>query len=259
MQTPTHNTKSVVVVGIGASAGGLDALTKLLAQLHTDNLQKTSNTTYVIALHMGKDNFLAPLFSLLRRISPLPLSLATHNALLVPNQILIIPPGMNGEIHQGRVQLLSPDDEHIYSPSIDLLFSSIAHQYACNAIGIILSGAGSDGQSGAQQINAQAGCVIVQQPETAQFDAMPKAVISANVADHVLPPEEIGLLLGKLNASNQKSQRPQTHAQSRSASTLEKPFVKTADETDKAELEQLQLLLQKLHQPVQMAAHTSTY
>ncbi|WP_323814846.1 CheR family methyltransferase [Cellvibrio sp. NN19] len=248
MQTPTHNTKTFAVVGIGASAGGLDALTKLLAQLHTDKLQKTSNKTYVIALHMGKDNFLAPLLSLLRRISPLPLSLATHNALLVPNQILIIPPGMNGEIHQGRIQLFSPDDEHIYSPSIDLLFSSIANQYAYNAICIILSGAGTDGQTGAQQIKARSGCVIAQQPETAQFDAMPSAVINANLADHVLPPEEIGLLLGKLKASNQKNQRPQTRVLSRSASTLEKPFDKTTDETDKAELEQLQLLLQQLHE-----------
>lgn len=57
MQTPTHNTKTFAVVGIGASAGGLDALTKLLAQLHADNLQKTSNKTYVIALHMGSASF----------------------------------------------------------------------------------------------------------------------------------------------------------------------------------------------------------
>lgn len=194
IDAPTTNNshKTLCVVGIGASAGGLDALTKLLAQLKPDNKK-----VFVIAQHMGKDNYLTPLLGLLRRISTLPIIEASHNIPLVPDQIFIIPAGVNGEIQQGRIQLASPSDTHISSPSVNILFASIARYSTHNAIGVILSGAGSDGRMGAQQIKDHGGRVIVQQPASAQFDGMPSAAIEARLANHILPPEELALLLNE--------------------------------------------------------------
>lgn len=240
----TNNShKTLCVVGIGASAGGLDALTKLLALLKPDN-QKV----FVLAQHMGKNNYLSPLVGLLRRVSALPIIEATHETLLVSDHIFIIPPGVNGEIQQGRIQLASPSNTHISSPSVNLLFASIAAYSDRNAIGVILSGAGSDGRIGAQQIKEHGGRVIVQQPASAQFDGMPSAVIEAQLADFILPPEALALLLNEWNyVAPHKSAGHPASMQPSAVPTSASTTAPTSALTNADQSSVLSQLLQKLH------------
>lgn len=186
--------KLSIIVGIGASAGGLDALTKLLKQLKADNKK-----VYVIAQHMGKakENHLTPFLCLLQRVSILPVIEATHDAPLHPDHIYLLPPGVNAEILQGRIQLVAASENHISCPSINILFNSIAQTAAHNGLGIILSGTGSDGRAGAEAIKLRGGQIIAQEPASAQFNGMPSAIINAMLADYILPPQAIAVLLNE--------------------------------------------------------------
>jgi chemotaxis methyl-accepting protein methylase len=174
------------VVGIGASAGGLEALSQLLPMLKPD-----ARSVYIIAQHMAKDNHVDLVLRLLKRSSALPVVAATHNVLLVPDQVFLIPPGVTGIIHQGRIQLRPLPADQISSPSVNALFNSIAEVALTHGVGVILSGAGSDGMSGCRSIKTHGGKIIVQNLESSQLEGMPSAVIKAQLADEILLPEQI--------------------------------------------------------------------
>lgn len=180
------NTGFLRVVGIGASAGGLEALSQLLPMLKPD-----ASSVYIIAQHMARDNHIDLVLRLLKRNSALPVVAATHDALLVADQVFLIPPGVSGVIHQGRIQLLPITADQISSPSVTALFNSIAEGAGVNGIGVILSGAGSDGLSGCHSIKANGGKIIAQNLESSQLEGMPGAVIKAQLADEILLPEQI--------------------------------------------------------------------
>ncbi len=174
------------VVGIGASAGGLDALARFLPLLKPDG-----QSVYIIAQHMAADNPVDLVLRLLQRHSSLPVVTATSNDLLVADQVFLIPPGVTGVVQQGRIQLIPVTSDQISSPSVNALFNSIAQETRKSAIAIILSGAGADGEAGCRSIKAYGGKVIVQSLESSQLDGMPAAVIRANLADEILLPEQI--------------------------------------------------------------------
>src|SRR5688500_14813078 len=109
------------VVGIGASAGGLEALARFLPLLKPD-----AQSVYIIAQHMAKDNPVDSVLRLLKRYSPIPVIVATNNALLVADQVFLIPPGVTGVVQQGRIQLIPVASDQISSPSVNALFNSIA-------------------------------------------------------------------------------------------------------------------------------------
>jgi chemotaxis methyl-accepting protein methylase len=173
------------VVGIGASAGGFDALAQLLPTLRSDG-----HSVYIIALHMARHNHVDLILKLLKRLSALPLIAATHNDLLVADQVFLIPTGVTGVIQQGRIQLLPVTSVQISSPSVNALFKSIA-QDGRYGVGIILSGAGNDGLLGCRAIKAAKGKVIAQSLDSAQLHGMPGSIIRANLADEILAPEQI--------------------------------------------------------------------
>ena len=173
------------VVGIGASAGGLDALAQLLPTLRPD-----AQTVYIIALHMARHNHVDLILKLLKRLSALPLVAATHNDLLVADQVFLIPPGVTGVIQQRLMQLLPVASDQISSPSVNALFKSIA-QHGTHGVGIILSGAGNDGLSGCRAIKTAGGKVIAQSLASARLEGMPGTIIRANLADEILLPEQI--------------------------------------------------------------------
>ncbi len=178
-------TDALRVVGIGASAGGLDSLARILPALKPD-----TRSVYIIALHMGRHNHIDVILKLLKRLSALPLAAATHNDLLIADQVFLIPPGTTGVIKGEHIQLLPVSSDQISSPSVNVLFTSIA-KHNHQTVGIILSGAGNDGSLGCRAIKTAGGKIIVQSLESAQLDGMPGAVIRAELADEILAPEHI--------------------------------------------------------------------
>ena len=187
---PAYLNKKKYVVAIGASAGGLEAIKLLLA-----NLQKTGKFVFVIAQHMASDSHMQLMVKLIGVTSVLPVSIAKHDEVLLTDHVYLIPAGYDGYVDDGKFHLQALSG-HLYSkPSVNELFNSIAHQFGAYAVGIILSGAGTDGVSGCAAIKLRGGMTLAQQPETAQFNGMPTAAINAGVAEYIVTPENIGALL----------------------------------------------------------------
>jgi chemotaxis response regulator CheB len=161
-------TKYLHVVGVGASAGGLEAMGALFSQL-----LPSGRVAYVIAQHMAKDGHSELVARTLNRQSPLPIVEAIGGDLLEPDKVYLIPSGSDGEVKNGRIYLLPPAPEHLSTPSVNFLFASIAGEYGKRSIGIVLSGAGSDGAAGCRAIKTCGGKTMVQTPQSAQYSGMP--------------------------------------------------------------------------------------
>jgi two-component system CheB/CheR fusion protein len=180
--------KELMVVGIGASAGGLEALTALI-----QNLPVKNNTAYIIAQHLSPAHK-TMLINLLSRDTKLTVKDAVHHEELESDIIYITPPNKNIEVnHDNRMILKTPEKHSILpKPSVNQLFISLAETQKENAIGIILSGTGSDGTQGMRAINAEGGITIVQEPESAKYDGMPRSAIDGSSVDIVIKPAQIG-------------------------------------------------------------------
>ncbi|GEO42559.1 hypothetical protein SAE02_67070 [Skermanella aerolata] len=180
------------VVGIGASAGGLEALSQLVAGLLPD-----LGCIYVVAQHMSPTHR-SLMAEILSRETRLPVRELTDGELPDLDVIYIIPPGNNLVFKAGRFVLSIPSPEVAPKPSVNLLFQSIAEEYEERAIGIILSGTGTDGTRGLRAIKSSGGITFVQVPETAKYDGMPRSAIDACVADRIVTPDQIGRELERL-------------------------------------------------------------
>jgi two-component system CheB/CheR fusion protein len=174
------------IVGLGASAGGLAPLEEFLAHVPAG-----SGLAYVVVQHMDPTHK-AMLGELLQRATSMPVHEVTEAQRVEADTVYVIPP--NTEITLSGNHLL-----HLAVPSqprglrlpIDVLFSSLARELGDRAIGVVLSGMGSDGTLGLQAIRMQGGLTVAQQPESAQFDAMPKSAIAAGCVDIVALPGEM--------------------------------------------------------------------
>lgn len=175
---------SQYIVGIGASAGGLEALFALLP-----NLNPNGHVSYVIAQHMAHDGHSDLMEKLLNRYAKIPVILVTGNEDLRPDHVYLIPAGVDGTVQSGQIVLSEPLAHNLSTPSVNLLFESIATAYQKKGIGVILSGTGSDGTNGCRSIKAKGGITIVQHPNSAIFNGMPTSAIEAGVVDLIL---EIG-------------------------------------------------------------------
>ncbi len=180
-QTPRHP-----VVGIGASAGGLEALSAFVAGLPRD-----LGCVYVVAQHMSATHR-SLLAEILGRETALPVREVLHGTTPQPDVVYVVPSGTNLVFSQGQFRLSTPPPEVSPKPSINLLFQSLAQEFGDLAVGIVLSGTGSDGTRGLRTIKAHGGLTMVQSPESAKYDGMPRAAIDAHVADRVLSPEQMG-------------------------------------------------------------------
>ena len=186
------------VVGIGASAGGLEALKPLLK-----NLQKTGRFVFIIAQHMHSDAHSELMAKLLAAESALSVTIGVDGETLKPDQVYLIPAGHDGFVQEGKLYLAPPSKLSLTKPSVNLLFNSIATQYLKRSVGIVLSGVGSDGAKGCLAIRSKGGLTIAQQPASAQFDGMPTEAIKIGAVQHIAVPEKIGsLLISQLLDSN---------------------------------------------------------
>lgn len=177
------------VVAIGASAGGLKALQDLLSQVRPG-----VDAAFVIAQHLAPDHA-SQLVPLLSRATQLRLAAASDGQALEPGVILVVPPNCDATIQSGRIQLATPTPRFGPSPSIDLLFDSLASDCGERAVAVVLSGTGSDGACGLRAVGANGGLTLVQSPESALFEAMPAAAIALGSPDLIATPQTIGARL----------------------------------------------------------------
>ena len=180
------------VVGIGASAGGLDAISQFVA-----GLPAQSDCVFVVAQHMSASHP-SLITEILARQTPWVVQEIVQDEKPLANVLYVVPPGSNLVFVDGCFHLAVPDSEGVPKPSINLLFQSMAKEFDSRSVGIILSGTGSDGTLGLSAIKAAGGLTFVQTPETAKYDGMPRSAIEAGVADYIAPPDEIGHVLDHL-------------------------------------------------------------
>lgn len=190
----------VVVVGIGASAGGLEALQSLVK-----NLPDNTNMTYIIAQHLSP-TYKSMMVDLLNKESQLPVLEAKDGLELQRDHIYICPPNKDITIKNNSIVLSAPNGR-LYGPkpSVDIFFESLAMEKGDHAVGIILSGTGSDGARGVRAIKAEGGYVLAQEPKSAKYDGMPVSAINTGNIDLILPADQIGTeLIELLNYPAQK-------------------------------------------------------
>ena len=186
-------------VGIGASAGGLEALTDMVKKLPREE----SNITYLVAQHLSPRHQ-SMMVQLIGKESTLPVKEVRHGVVPQPGTIYITPPNSDLYIKDGRLQLREPPSPHSPKPSVDFFFTTLAEELGDHAIGVILSGTGSDGSHGVRAIRAGGGLTIAQTIETAKYDGMPHSAIETGCVDIVLPASKIGAEIASLIRSPHK-------------------------------------------------------
>ncbi|MBE0476138.1 MAG: GAF domain-containing protein [Coriobacteriia bacterium] len=175
---------SCPIVGVGASAGGLDAFRRLLGAVRAE-----SPFSFVLVQHLDPDRP-THLVDLLADVIALPVRFAEDGLAPASGNVYIIPEGRLATMEEGVFHLRSRDDECAVQP-IDTFFTSLALHEQSGACAVLLSGMGSDGVQGLREVAAAGGLTFVQLPDTAEFDPMPRAAIAARAADFVGSPEEI--------------------------------------------------------------------
>ena len=185
-------TPPVLVAGVGASAGGFEAFSQMLA-----GMPPNPGMAIVFVQHLSPSHQSA-LPQLLSSSTRMPVEEATDGVILQPNHVYVTPANMQLRLHGNALHLVRrPTDRTQYSP-IDAFFRSLAENAESAAIGVLLSGNSSDGVAGLREIRAAGGTVLVQDPQTARFDPMPRAAVNAEVADLILNPQELGPALANL-------------------------------------------------------------
>jgi two-component system, chemotaxis family, CheB/CheR fusion protein len=179
-RTPNH----FPVVGIGASAGGLEAFTELLKNLPLD-----TGMGFVLVQHLDPQHESA-LVDLLARATSMPVREVTNNLRVEANHVYVIPPNTNLGIAHGVLKLQPREQRRTPTRSIDSFFESLAQDQRERAIGVILSGTATDGTVGMEAVKAEGGITFAQD-DSARYDSMPRSAIAAGCVDFVLKPADI--------------------------------------------------------------------
>ena len=182
---PREVTLKPRVVGIGASAGGLAPLEEFLR-----HIPRNSGLAFVVVQHLDPTHK-ALLADLLQRVTDMPVLEAKRDLRAEPNCVYVIPPNSEISVIDGVLNLKRPAEPRGMRLPINVLFSSLARDQGERAIAVVLSGMGSDGTLGLHAVKATGGLTAVQEPNTAQFDMMPKSAIAAGCADIIAPPAEL--------------------------------------------------------------------
>jgi two-component system CheB/CheR fusion protein len=184
-KTPDSDSRLFPIVGIGASAGGLEALEQYLG-----NVPENSGMAYVVVQHLDPTQK-GMLPELLQRVSKMNVFQVKDRMPVKPNCVYVIPPNKSMSILHGVLHLFEPVEARGMRLPVDFFFRSLADDRLERSIGLILSGMGSDGSMGLRAIKERNGIVMVQDPATAKFDSMPRNAIDAVLADIVAPPNLI--------------------------------------------------------------------
>ena len=186
-----YTTVSFPVVGIGASAGGLAAFEAFFSGLHGDI---NPGMAFVLVQHLAPDHK-SMLVELIRHYTRMEVFEVEDGMTVKENCVYIIPPNRDMAFINGVLQLFEPSAPRGQRLPVDFFFRSLAQDLHERAIGIVLSGTGSDGTLGVRAIKGESGMVMVENPDSAEYDGMPRSVIATGLADYELPPAEMGARL----------------------------------------------------------------
>lgn len=175
------NKNEMVVVGIGSSAGGLEAL-----QIFLSKLEDISNCAYIIAQHLSPTHK-SMMVELLNRVTNIPVIEIQSGMVIKSKTIYMTPENTDIYISKGKLYLKAIETTYGPKPSVNYFFNSLAQEYGSKSIGIILSGTGSDGAFGIRAIKAAGGITLTQSPSTAKYDGMPISAINTGKVDIVAP------------------------------------------------------------------------
>jgi len=183
--TPATNSADHYLVGIGASAGGLEAIHRLF-----DHFPSNSSFSFVIIQHLSPDHK-SLMAELLGKHTSMQVQEAEDGMLTRRNCVYVLPSGKQLTIENGRLRLFDKPRNREPNFAIDVFFESMAKDRGQYAIGVVLSGTGTDGSKGVLAIKQAGGMVVVQDPATAKFDGMPRSAIDTGKVDFVLPAEDM--------------------------------------------------------------------
>jgi two-component system CheB/CheR fusion protein len=201
LRTPSY------IVGIGASAGGLDAIERFF-----DNVPQDTGMAFVIVQHLSPD-FKSMMDELLARHTKLPIHLVENGMPIEADHVYLNSPKNEMIISGGRLLLSEQDRQQERTLPIDLFFRSLAQDCGPRAVAVVMSGGGSDGSRGILDIHQAGGLVIVQDVDSAQFDGMPRTAADSGVAQWVLAPQDMPPVLAEHAAGRTR----RAHAQGGSA------------------------------------------
>jgi two-component system CheB/CheR fusion protein len=194
--TKLSSDKSFYVVGIGASAGGLEALDRFFG-----NMNENSGMAFIVVSHLDPTH-VSIMPQLIQKSTKMKLFQAEDGMLVEPNCVYVVPANRDLAILHGTIQLIEPLETHGFRLPIDFFFKSLSADFRDKAICIILSGMASDGTAGLKYVKSELGMVMVQDPKSAKFDSMPINAIKTGLADYILTPEEMPEQL--INYTSQK-------------------------------------------------------
>ena len=213
---------SFLIVGIGASAGGLAAFEDFFSGMPAD---REPGMAFVLVQHLAPDHK-SLLAELIRRYTRMQVFEVEDGMKVLPNCTYIIPPNRDMAFFNGSLQLLEPALQRGIRLPIDFFFRSLAQDQHERAIGIVLSGTGSDGTLGIRAIKGEGGMVMAQNPASTEHDGMPRSAIATGLVDYELPPKEMAaqLLAYAVHACG-KPCKPGVVLLPEAQSTLKKIFV----------------------------------
>jgi two-component system CheB/CheR fusion protein len=226
-ESPPSSQESLKIVGIGASAGGLEAFTELVR-----NLPANAPVAYVLVQHLDPTHR-SLLSELLGRSATLPVQEIEPNTRVERNRIYVIPPNSDLSIENGVLQL-TPREKTSGTParSIDHFLKSLASDRGALAIGVVLSGAGSDGAEGLRAIKEAGGLTFAQDENSSKYDSMPRSAVATGCVDFVLPPAKIAAEISRvLTTPHRTRHRAAANARNRRGRVSTKRPTLTAAET----------------------------
>lgn len=182
--------KKYVLVAIGASQGGLDAVCAI-----TRNLTRGFAATVVVVQHVAPGPSRRMAVSMIERNCALPVSEVQDKDPVTPGEVVVAPSGYHLLVDDGWFSLSTEEPVINLQPSVDVLFESVADRYKERAIGVVLSGYGFDGAEGIRMIHERGGLTVAMDPDEALVPEMPLAAIATGDVAHVLPTEDIGRLI----------------------------------------------------------------
>jgi len=210
---------SFPIVGIGASAGGLEALEQFFG-----NTPKNTGMAFVVIQHLDP-NHVGIMPELLQRTTEMKVFQATERLKVEPNHIYVIPPNKNMSVLNGFLYLFEPLESRGLRLPIDYFFRSLADDLHERSVGVILSGMGSDGSLGLKAIKEKNGIALVQDPLTAKFDGMPRSAVSAVNVDIQAAANELPAKLISFLKINPVAGRSKIEIDDKNRSNLEKIIV----------------------------------
>jgi len=170
-----------LVVGLGASAGGVQALRDFFS-----NVPARTGMAYVVILHLSPDHD-SQLSEILQSSSALPVSKVEQTVRVEPDHVYVIPPNKSLKIDHGQIEVSNITSNEVRRAPVDIFFRTLAQSHGPRAVSVVLSGTGANGSMGMKRVKEMGGLCIVQDPEEAEYDDMPRHSLATGLVDYVLP------------------------------------------------------------------------